>query len=434
MSANNEGAYHNISKRALVKPSGCPVDHEFTTFTADYLANPYAELERVREAHPIFYSEKLGYLVLTRMEDMVEVFRNHDVYSSINVQDPVFPIGERAAKILQAEDFNPVAVMSNRQQPDHTRIRKYTGDGFSGRRMKILEPYIRRRSHELVDAMIDLKNSTGKAVDFVKMFGHPLPGQTIFRFIGFDESDDEQLMAWTGNRLAFTWGDPSEDEQVEIAEKMLKYWRYCRTFVAKRWEERQDDLTSELLNAHEADPNELAYREVESVIYGHSFAGHEIVSNFMSNALLCLLPQRENWEAICQEPSLIPNALEEVLRFESPQTSWRRVTNIDTKIEDIDIPAGTQVFLSLAAANHQPSLFDDPKSFDIKRKNARKHISFGQGIHFCLGARLARLEASIAFETLTERLPNLRLLADQNLGYSANITFRGPRELYVDWD
>jgi len=395
----------------------------------NYLADPYPGLQRVRDEHPIFYSEKLGFLVVTRMEDLVEVFRDHEVYSSANVQDPVFPICERAAAILAAEDFNPVAVMSNRQQPDHTRIRKYTQDGFSGRRMKILEPYIRRRSKELVDAMI----ARGGPIDFVSAFAHPLPGQTIFRFIGFDESDDDQIMAWTGNRLAFTWGNPDEDEQVEIAEKMLMYWRYCREFVARRRDERKDDLTSELLNAHEADPHGLAYREVESIIYGHSFAGHEIVSNFLSNTLLCLLPRREAWGEICKDVSLIPNALEEVLRLDSPQTSWRRITTRDTSISGVEVPAGTQVFLSLGAANHQPSLFDRPADFDMRRKNARKHISFGLGIHFCLGARLARLEAAIAIETLAEHLPGLRLVEPQDLTYSANITFRGPRELLIDW-
>jgi len=430
MSSNDEGAYHNISAPVQTQPSGCPVDHEFTTFNADYLANPYPQLAIIREKAPVFYSSKLGYLVVTRMEDLVEVFRDHDVYSSKNVQDPVFPICDRAAQVLAHEDFNPVAVMSNRQQPDHTRIRKHTREGFSSRRMKQLEPYIRRRSHELIDAMID----KGGPIDFVSAFGHPLPGQIIFRFIGFDETDDDQLMSWTGNRLAFTWGNPDEDEQVEIANNMLKYWRYCRAFVESRFKDRKDDLTSELLDAHEANPDELSYREVESIIYGHSFAGHEIVSNFMSNALLCLLPRREDWNAIVADQSLIPNALEEVLRFESPQTSWRRKTNIDTNFAGVDIPAGTQVFLSLGAANHQPSLFNSPTEFDIRRKNARKHISFGHGIHFCLGARMARLEATVAIEALVERLPSLRLVDDHKLDYSANITFRGPQILMVEWD
>lgn len=430
MSTNSDDAYHKIRIPARTQPSGCPIDKNFTTFTDEYLRNPYPVLKRLREENPIFYSEKLGYLVATRMEDVVEIFKNHEQYSSENVQDPVFPVCDKAAEILGVDDFNPVAVMSNKQQPDHTRIKKYTQQGFSRRRMEILEPYIKRRSEELIDDMVQ----KGGPVEFVSAFGHPLPGQIIFRFIGFDEADDEKLIRWTSNRLAFTWGNPDETEQVEIAEKMLRYWRYCREFVETRRSNRADDLTSELLDAHDTDPDDLGYREVESIIYGLSFAGHEIVSNFLSNALLCLLPRRDLWQAIAQDASLIPNALEEVLRFESPQTSWRRITRTDTEIAGVSIPAGTEVFLSLGAANHQQDLFENPEQFDIHRKNARKHISFGQGIHFCLGARLARLEGEIAIEALSRRFPNLRLAENQTLDYSPNITFRGPKSLLVEWD
>ena len=153
------------------------------------------------------------------MEDLITVFQEHDVYSSANVQDPVFPVCPRAAEVLGSDDFNPVAVMSNRQNPDHARIRKFTRDGFSGRRMKMLEPYVQRRSHELIYVMME----RGGPVDFVSTFGHPLPGQIIFRFIGFSEEDDDKLIRWTANRLAFTWGRPDEDEQADIAQNMLRY-------------------------------------------------------------------------------------------------------------------------------------------------------------------------------------------------------------------
>jgi cytochrome P450 len=406
------------------------VDREFSPFQPGYLQNPYPQLENLNAERPIFYSTELQSLVVTRMDQILEIFKNPDVYSSANVQDPVYPLCERAAKTLDAKDFNPVAVMSNRQPPDHTRIRKYTREGFSGRRMRILEPHILRLSHELIDQML----IHGPPVEVVSAMTHPLPGRIIFRLIGFPETDDAQLIRWTANRLAFTWGKPSEDEQIEIAGNMLRYWRYCRNFVAHRAGSPADDLTSELLAANEANPDELGYREVESVIYGLSFAGHEIVSNFIANALLCLLPDRTKWEAICADPNLIPKALEEVLRFESPQTSWRRIATRDTRIGDVDIPAGTRIFLSLGAANHEEGLFPAPSDFDMHRQNAGKHISFGHGIHFCLGARLARLEGQIAIESLTERIPGLRLVDGQELRYSPNITFRGPRELYVDWD
>ncbi|MFT5447123.1 MAG: cytochrome P450 [Gammaproteobacteria bacterium] len=430
MNKLSDGAYHKVRTAPPTRPDGCPVNRDFTPFNDHYLRDPYPELERLSGEQPLFWSEKLGALVLTRMQDLLDVFAHHEIYSSENVQDPVFALCGRATQILGSGNFNPVAVMSNRQQPDHARIRKYTREGFSGQRMRALEPYIRRRSDELIDAMLD----AGGPAEFVAAFGHPLPGQIIFRLIGFPESDDEQIMRWCSNRLAFTWGKPGDDEQASIAGNMVQYWQYCTRFVAMRHTERADDLTSELLAAHDADPQDLTYREVESIIYGLSFAGHEIVSNFLGNTLLNLLARREDWAAICNAPDLIPNALEEVLRHDSPQTSWRRVTLVDTRIGGIDIPAGTPVFLSLGAANHEQAEFEAPSSFDLHRDNARKHISFGYGIHFCLGARLARLEARIALEALSRRIPSLRLVEDQELRYSPNITFRGPAELFVDWD
>ena len=191
------------------------------------MTNPYAELERLRGEQPVFYSEELGYLVLLRMEDVAEVFRNADTFSSENVQDPVLPICDEAARVLAVPDYNPIAVMSNRARPDHTRIRKYTLAGFSGRRMRSLEPFIRQRCETMVDTML----TAGSPVEFVAALGHPLPGETIFRLIGFPEADDAKLKEWTTNRLAFTWGKASDAEQVDIATKMLSYWRYCVSFV-----------------------------------------------------------------------------------------------------------------------------------------------------------------------------------------------------------
>jgi cytochrome P450 len=429
MSNDKADAYHKISVAPPEKPRACPVNRDFTPFDPDYLRDPYAQLEHLNAEQPIFYSEKLKSVVVTRLEDVLDVFKRHEIFSSENVQDPVFPVCERAVEILSAEDFNPVAVMSNRQQPDHTRIRKYTREGFSARRMKMLEPYIRDCSNELIDMML----AKGGPVDFVTAFAHPLPGKIIFRFIGFPETDYEQLIAWTSNRLVFTWGKPTDVQQEAIAANMLRYWRYCREFVAKRQLTRDDDYTSELLTAQEANPDNLSYREVESVVYGLSFAGHEIVSNFLTNSLLCLLSERDNWQSIIAEPDLIANMLEEVLRYESPQTSWRRIAKVDTSLGGIDIPAGTRIFLSLGAANHQADEFEAPSTFDIHRKNAAKHISFGHGIHFCLGARLARIEAQIAIEELSQRIPNIQLVANQQLQWSPNMTFRGPQALLVDW-
>ncbi len=421
--------YHHIRTVAERPPTGCPVDHGFTPLMEEYLDDPYPIANELREERPIVYAEPLGFVVVTRMADVQEVFLNPEVYSVANVQDPVFPICDEAAAVLSSEDFNPVAVMSNRPEPDHGRIRQFTKKGFSNRRTKTLEPYIRRRCAELLDEMV----AGGSPADFIASLAYPLPGEVVFRFMGFPEADDERLKAWCANRLAFSWGQPTPEEQVAIAENMLAYWRYVREFTAAKCDEPGDDFASELLADHEANPDLLTYREVESILYGLSFAGHEPVTLLLGNALRNLLPRRDDWQAIVEDPSRIPAALEEVIRWDSPQIGWRRITTCDTTLAGVDIPAGTQVFLNLAAANHDPRQFTDPEPFDIERPDARNNISFGKGVHYCLGAKFARFEAKVVLEVLTERIPSLQLVPDQEMHPFPNISFRGPTELMVSW-
>ena len=169
-------------------------------------------------------------------------------------------------------------------------------------------------------------------------------------------------------------------------------------------------------------------------MYGISFAGHDPVTALLCNTLRCLLPRRDQWDALCADPVLAAAAVDETLRFESSQISWRRITTRPTTLGGIDLPAGTRIFLNFASANRQPDVFDDPNTFDIHRANANRHISFGKGIHFCLGSGLARIEARLALELLAQRIPSLRLAPDQSFSYFPNITFRGPEALELEWD
>ncbi len=432
-------AYHQAPETKAAAPTGCPVHATWSPLGADYLADPYPQARQLAAEHSIFWSEPLGHVVVTDLADIEHVFTNPDIYASTNVQDPIYPLCPAATDVLGADDFDPVAVMSNRSEPDHARIRVFTRKGFSNRRLKTLEAYMRTRATVLLDAMIE----SGSPAEYVGALAFPLPAEIVFRLLGFPESDDTMIKQWCVNRRAFSWGQPTEVEQVEIAQGMLDYWRYCRAFVAERRENRADDFTSELLDAWEADPGPdrdpeattgISYREVESVVYGISFAGHDPVTSLLCNTLLCLLPRRDQWQALIDDPSLALNAVHETSRFESSQISWRRITTQDTTLGGQDLPAGTRLFLNFASANRQADVFENPDVFDIHRPEAAQNISFGKGIHFCLGAGLARMEARIALELLAERLPSLRLVDDQDYTYFPNITFRGPEELHLAWE
>ena len=429
----SQSAYFDMTDRDAGTPTGCPVDHGFSPFDEAYVVDPYAVLAARRADTPVFYAEELGYLVLTRMEDVAEVLRRSDDFASSNVQRPVHPVGDAAAAVLAAEDFDPLPVLSNQGDPVHARVRKHVQAGFSGRRMRLLEPVIRERCAALVDELLAGGAKNGNVGEFTSVVGHRLPGETIYRLVGFPEADDPRLFDWSTDRLDFTWGRTDEDAQAAIAESMVAYWRYCVAHVARRCEDPADDLTSELVAMHQADADALSLQEIASVLYGLSFAGHEIVSYFLANGLIQLLRRHDQWEAICADPSLIPNAVEEVLRFDTPQTSWRRVAVTDTEIAGVSVPAGTQLFLSLAGANHDPDVYDDPDSFDIRRENAKSHISFGRGPHFCLGNRLATMEAVALLETMSQRAPGLDFAPDRDVSYIPNFTLRGPWELWLTW-
>ena len=416
-----------------MQTASCPVRHDFDPLSEQYLADPYAVAERMREESPIFYAPELDMWVVTRMADIEAVFTDHESFSGRLVQDPMFPLCPAAREVL-SHGFDPLPVMSNNVPPDHGRVRVYTTKGFSNRRMHALEPSVRRRATEYVERML----ATGHRAELVHELAFPLPAYTVFELIGFPEDDAEQLKQWCGRRKLFSWGHPTDDEQVAIAQDMLAYWRYCQAFVEDKRRERAggvhtDDFVSELLDAHEADPTDLTLDEVKSVVYGLSFAGHEAVTNLLCNSVRCLLSHRDQWDEVCADRSLIPAAIEEVLRFDSSQISWRRIATRPATVGGVAIPQGGKVLLLFSAANHDPDRFDAPDRFDIHRPNARNHISFGKGVHFCLGSAMARMEARVVVDVLAERVPSLRLVEDQSFRVHPNVQFRGPEELWVTW-
>jgi cytochrome P450 len=236
------------------------------------------------------------------------------------------------------------------------------------------------------------------------------------------------------SRLLLMWGRPNEDEQIRLVQGMAAFWRYAETLVASRAEHPRDDFTSDLLLARDGDLPALNHQEVTQIVYELLFAGHETTTGLIGNALRRLLTERDAWEEICGDPSLIQNAIEEVLRFDSSVIAWRRKTTEAVEIGGVPVPAEANLLLLLGSANRDPAVFADPDHFDIHRQNAKEHLSFGHGAHYCLGRPLARLEARVVLQELSARLPSLRLVAGQTLRFQPNTTFRGPLSLLVEWD
>lgn len=406
---------------------GCPVDEAFDPLSSDFLADPFAVLGRLpADELPIFYAPSIGYYVLTRYADIEQVFRDSRSYSAAVAQAPLVPLARQALEILLSDDHRPQPSMVTLDEPGHARLRKPAARAFSAKRISTLIPGITATAARLLDAV------HGQAeFDLVAALAFPLPAITVFSLMGVPEQDHSLLKQGCGYRTALSWGRPSAADQVEIAANFAATWRYLRDLVAAKAHEPGDDLTSDLLAIHAEDPAQLTRDEISSILFSLSFAGHETTTGLIGNAARRLLEEPGRWTWLAQRPEFIPAAIEETLRYDPPVPVWRRITTRSVTLGGVNLPKGAKLFLWLAAAGRDQPVFDRPDEFDPGRRNAGEHLAFGVGLHYCLGANLARLETRIALEQLMLRYPRLTLSENQQFTFHPNISFRGPQELRV---
>jgi cytochrome P450 len=402
---------------------------EFDPFAPSFLADPYPALAHLREHHPVFYAPDLGYWVLSRYADVRATLRDTVSYSASNALAPVTPVCPRAAAALRDAGVRSIPTLTNADPPLHTRTRRIANLAFTPRRVAQMEGFVR----EIVGRFCDERLQDGHA-DIVQALTWELPALVIFKILGVPDADVPAVKEGSQNRLLFMFGRGSEEQQVEVAEGMAAFWRYTEGLVNDRQAHPRDDFTSDLVHTPDPTGKPLSNQEAATILFGLLVAGHETTTNLLSHGFRRFLEQRAIWDELCRDPSSIPNAVEELLRFDSSVIMWRRKTKVPVRLQDVDVPADANLLLMIGAANRDPAIFADPDTLEIHRSNAREHLSFGAGNHLCLGAPLARLEARVVFEELTRRVPSLRLVADQQLQHPPYIAFRGPRALQVEWD
>jgi cytochrome P450 len=407
----------------------CPAlsgTENFDPFDPRYLRDPYPVARSLANQTPALRMPGTNTWVITRAADIERIFLNPATFSAVNAQAPTFPLSADAVAVLRAGKFNVLPTMSNVDPPEHSRIRKVNLRALSPNRIAQLEPAVTAAGRRLVTSMLEKPT-----FDIVAELSFPLPAFMIFRLIGFPPEDTEMLKSWSANRVAFSWGRQSPQEQARIAGQMVKYWHYCQNFVQERAADLRDDLTSDHIRLHLEDPSRISLEEIASIVYGLSFAGHETTTNLTTNLVRLLLENRTRWEALREDPSRIPGAVEEALRYDSSLITWRRRTRCDVNVGGVDIPAGADLLLLIGGANRDPERFADPERYDMTRADSTRHFSFGKGVHHCLGAPLARMEVKIAIELLLELGPDLELIPNQELRFPANVSFRGPEQLWL---
>ena len=405
----------------------CPYSNASADFNPFDLVNPFPFYEWARAEEPVFYSDELGYFVVTRYQDIKAVFDNWQVFSSDNAQAPVRPMCAEGREIMRQGGFTAYSGLSARVPPDHTRIRKIAQSCFGPRRFKSIEPQIRAIINRAIDAFAD----RGKA-NFFSEFAYDVPALVLFKLVGIPDTDVPKVKSWAMSRALLTWASLSDEEQLPHARNMVEYWRYCQDLVKARYETPSDDLPGDMVRLKQ-EGADITDDEIAGVLYSVLFAGHETTTTLMANGVRELLTHRKNWDALIADKSLIPGPVDEILRFSPSIMTWRRRATQDTEIGGVKVPANSNILVVMASANRDESVFQNADEFDITRTNARNHLSFGFGIHFCLGQQLAKLEYGIMLEELTQRLPDMRLTEGQPFEFVRNISFRVPTALHVEW-
>jgi cytochrome P450 len=403
----------------------CPIAHDYDPLDPAIVADPYPVLNALRDESPVFYVPELDHYIVTRMDDIVGVLVDRDTWSAANASSPLIPVCEAAQAIL-AEGYHRVPTLNNADPPRHAPMRKSVLRTMTPRRLNALEPSLRAYASALID------DFAGEAeVDLVPAFTFPFPGYAAFTLLGFPADDTEMLREWSEQRVQLTYGRNDEETQVEIARAIVEFWQYVERHVERCAAEPGDDLTSDLVRLSREQPELCNLFDIVNMVYSMALAGHETTTNSIGSGLRALLTERDQWQALIDDPTLIGNAVEEILRYDGPVLNHRRVAKVDTEIGGCPIPAGSRIMMCFASAGHDPAHFEEPSDFRVDRPNAVDHLAFGKGPHFCLGAPLGRLETRIALELLTQRLPNLDLVPGQEFEYAPNALFRSLKALRV---
>ena len=403
--------------------------------SAEHLGDPYGVFARARREEPVFFSPVLDAWVVSRYADVEAIVTDHERFS--NAAAIVAPPGldpAAAAMLTGGFGWRP---NFDTDPPDHTRIRHAVSQAFTARRIAALEPDVRGLAHALVDDLEAVGPPGPAGVDLVARFCLPLPARVIFRMLGVPDDDVDRVHFWTRRFIELYVAQIVDDDDGARARDCVDYWDWCLDLIARRAAEPGDDLVSGLVTgvteagAAPVDPP-LDHAEIASIAMLLVVAGHETTTNMLASLLLHLLSDRRRYDAVRDDPGRAPIAVEEALRLDAPVQILHRVTTVPVSLGGIDLPAGAKVMVPFGAAGHDEAVFADPAAFDLERSKAARHLAFSKGVHYCLGAPLARLEGRVALEVLVERLPDLRR-ATGEVEYHPVFSIRSLRALPVTW-
>jgi len=388
--------------------------------------DPYPFYKQLREEQPRCHIDQFDTWALSSHADVTAVLREPRLSSS-NRHRPGNEMFLEMARQLGFGELivNMEQVLLFLDPPDHTRIRRLAGKAFTPRAVEAMRSHVEALVAGLLDAV-----AADREMDVIRDLAQPLPVTVISEMLGLPESDRPQLTEWTHAMAKLL--DPGDDVSIFMPaqDAMREINAYLDELIAKRRVEAGRDLLSAFVHV-EDEGARLTDDEIRATVMLLFGAGHETTVNLIGNGTLGLLRQRDQWERLSDEPGLVRSAVEEALRYDSPVQMTARNATCDLELNGMHFTQSQQVITMLGAANRDPAAFDEPDRIDIDRTENR-HVAFGGGIHLCLGAPLARLEAQVAFGALARRCPKLELATDAP-ARKETVTLRGLESLPVTW-
>ena len=401
----------------------------FNPFDPAFRADPYPFYARLREHEPVHVSP-FGFVVLTRYEDVARTLRGAEFSRDIEANaTPTEEDGARAKRReairARREAGDAAKSILNLDPPDHTRLRRLASLAFTPSAIERLRPGVQT----MVDSILDRAEERG-SMELVDELAFPVPFQVISDLLGMPTERSVELRAWS-QALTAALEPTADDETMDVAEHAaVDLSAYLREIIADRRQHLGDDLLSQLLVVEEAG-DRLSPAELISFVVLLYVAGHETTVNLIGNGMLALLRHPDELARWRDDPALDSSAVDELLRYDGPVQQTVRIPMQDVRYGDVDVGKGSVVMTVLGAASHDPAMFEDPEVLHLDRPNANRHLGFASGIHYCLGASLAKLEASVAITSVIRRFPTVELAGDPH--WRDRLTIRGVDRLPLSW-
>jgi len=408
------------------RTASCPVQLEdFDPFTL--LSDPHPWLDLARDQAPVYLDSTSGHWVITTYDTIKQVLSDPVTFSSANALDPMTPLDEEVPRILEAGKFGARPFIVNIDGEDHLERKRIFTSVLHPRAVAQFEPRIRALARSM---LADLPHN--EPFDLVDGFSLDFPALVVFAFLGIPDEDVREIKGWADARMELFFGDLSPVQQREQAHGVVKFWRYIEDHIERQLSNPGDHFVGDLLRLHLSGEEDVTLNDIANYCWSFLFAGHETTTAQITNMVRDMLEQRDAWDAVVADPSLVPKAIEESLRMNTSVFNWRRRATRDVELHGQVIPTGANVFLVYGSANRDQDQFADPARFDIERKGVRRHMGLGHGAHFCVGAGLARLQLKIVLEEAIALMPDLALVSGRESRFIRNVSFCGPRTLWLE--